>query len=146
VAHQHRRVGLDTSCVIPLLCEWHEFHAPTAAAIGTVPLKSMVICCHVLLEAFAVLTRLPAPYRIPPRQAERLLAANFSDSVQICGVLERDTWASLARVAERQAGGGKVYDAVVAHATAQAGASTLLTWNVKDFIVVAPHGLEIRTP
>jgi predicted nucleic acid-binding protein len=132
--------------LIPLLCEWHEFHARTAASIAKVPLKSMVICCHVLLECFVVLTRLPAPYRIPPRQAERLLAANFSNSVHIPGVLERDTWASLARVAEQQTGGGKVYDAVVAHATAQAGASTLLTWNVKDFLVVAPHGLEIRTP
>jgi predicted nucleic acid-binding protein len=99
-----------------------------------------------LLECFAVLTRLPAPYRIPARQAERLLAANFSDSVALCGVLEGDVWAALGRAAERQVRGGKIYDAVVAQATARAGASVLLTWNVKDFVVVAPHGLEIRTP
>ena len=64
----------------------------------------------------------------------------------MCGVADHDTWAALARAAERQLGGGKVYDAVVAHATAQAGASLLLTWNVKDFLAVAPSGLEIRTP
>lgn len=119
---------------------------PTAAALATVPLEKLVICCHVLLECFAVLTRLPAPYRIPPHQAQRLLAANFSDSDQVCGIADHDTWAALSRVAEQQVGGGKVYDAVVAHATAQAGASLLLTWNVKDFRAVAPHGLEIRTP
>jgi predicted nucleic acid-binding protein len=146
MAHRHSRVGLDTSCVIPLLCDWHEFHAPTAAAVGAVPLKNVVICTHVLLECFAVLTRLPAPYRIPPRQAKRLLAANFSERVDVCGVLEGDLWTALDRAAERQAGGGKIYDTVIAQATARAGASVLLTWNVKDFLAVAPHGLEIRAP
>lgn len=146
MAQRQSKVGLDTSCVIPLLCDWHEFHAPTVAAVGTGSLKNVVICCHVLLECFAVLTRLPAPYRFPPRQAESLLAANFSDSVVLCGVLEGDVWASLGRAAERQVGGGKIYDAVVAQTMARAGASVLLTWNVRDFVAVAPHGLEIRTP
>jgi predicted nucleic acid-binding protein len=142
----HSKVGLDTSCVIPLLCDWHEFHAPTAAAVGAVQLKNVVICAHVLLECFSVLTRLPAPYRIAPRQAERLLAANFSESVDVCSVLDADLWTALDRAAERQAGGGKIYDTVIAQATARAGASVLLTWNVKDFLAVAPHGLEIRAP
>jgi predicted nucleic acid-binding protein len=146
MAQRNSKVGLDTSCVIPLLCDWHEFHAPTVAAIGTASLKDVVVCCHVLLECFAVLTRLLAPYRIPPRQAEMLLATNFSESVILCGVLESDLWAAVGRAAERQASGGKIYDAVISHATARAGASVLLTWNVKDFIAVAPHGLDIRAP
>jgi predicted nucleic acid-binding protein len=132
--------------MIPLLCDWHEFHAPTVAAVGTGSLSSLVICTHVLLECFAVLTRLPAPHRIPPQQANRLLAANFHTSVALCGVLDSDVWGAMARTAERQVGGGKIYDAVVAEATARAGASVLLTWNVKDFVTVAPPGLEIRTP
>jgi predicted nucleic acid-binding protein len=105
-----------------------------------------VICAQVLLESFAVLTRLPAPYRIPLRQAERLLAANFSEVVAVCGVLDSDLWTTLDRAAERQAGGGKVYDTIIAQATARAGASVLLTWNVRDFLAVAPPGLEIRAP
>jgi predicted nucleic acid-binding protein len=141
----HREgIGLDTSCVIPLLCDWHEFHAATIAGVGS--LKNVIVCCHVLLESFAVLTRLPAPYRIAPRQAERLLAENFSGSFAVCEVAERDLWTTLATAAERQAAGGKIYDAVVAHATVRAGASVLLTWNVRDFVAVAPDGLEIRTP
>jgi hypothetical protein len=102
------KVGLDTSCVVPLLCDWHEFHAPTRAAVGAIPLKNLVICAHVLLECFAVLTRLPAPYRMPLRQAEQLLATNFSSGVDLCGVLDGDVWAALGRATERQAGGGKI--------------------------------------
>ncbi|MEX2303335.1 MAG: PIN domain-containing protein [Bryobacterales bacterium] len=145
MAPRRTRIGLDTSCVIPLLCDWHEFHAPTIATIGTESLKHVVICRHVLLECFAVLTRLPTPYRVPPRQAEHLLTTNFSESV-LCGLLDGDLWAVLDRAAERQVGGGKIYDAVIADSTARAGASVLLTWNVKDFLAVAPAGLEIRSP
>jgi predicted nucleic acid-binding protein len=146
MAQRQGRVGLDTSCVIPLLCDWHEFHARTTAAVEAVPLKNLVICTHVVLECFAVLTRLPAPYRIPPRQAEQLLTANFSATAILCGVLEGDLWAALDRAGERQAGGGRIYDTVIAEATARAGASLLWTWNVKDFLAVAPPGLEIRAP
>jgi predicted nucleic acid-binding protein len=56
------------------------------------------------------------------------------------------SWAVLNRAAERQVGGGKIHYAVIAQATARAGASVLLTWNVKDFLAVAPAGLEIRSP
>jgi predicted nucleic acid-binding protein len=146
VGQREGRIGLDTSCVIPLLCDWHEFHAATIAGLGAGSLKNVIVCCHVLLESFAVLTRLPALYRIPVRQAERLLAENFSGSAAVCDVAEGDLWQALATAAERQAAGGKIYDAVVAQATARAGASVLLTWNVRDFVAVAPHGLEIRTP
>jgi predicted nucleic acid-binding protein len=146
MAQRHHKVGLDTSCVIPLLCDWHEFHKPTLETVAAVRRNGLVICTHVVLECFAVLTRLPAPYRMPPRQAQRLLAANFSETVDVCGVLDTDLWTALDRAAERQTGGGRIYDTVIAQAAARAGASVLLTWNVKDFLAVAPHGLEIRAP
>jgi len=43
-------------------------------------------------------------------------------------------------------GGGIVYDAAIAEAAFAAGATVLLTWNPKDFLRVAPHGLEVRQP
>lgn len=146
MAPQRPKIGLDTSCVIPLLCRWHEFHAATVEGIGSGSLENAAVCCHVLLESFSVLTRLPAPYRISPRQAEQLLTANFSKPVELCGVTGRDTWQALGKAVEQQTGGGRIYDAVIATATARAGATVLLTWNVRDFAAVAPHGLEIRTP
>jgi predicted nucleic acid-binding protein len=42
--------------------------------------------------------------------------------------------------------GGLVYDAVIARSIFNAGARVLLTWNVQDFLQVAPAGLEIITP
>ena len=43
-------------------------------------------------------------------------------------------------------GGGTTYDAVIAHSTWSAGATVLLTWNVDDFLRVAPLGLDVATP
>jgi predicted nucleic acid-binding protein len=43
-------------------------------------------------------------------------------------------------------GGGIIYDAVIARTAFDAGASVLLTWNTRDFLRVAPPGLEIRQP
>jgi predicted nucleic acid-binding protein len=45
-----------------------------------------------------------------------------------------------------QESGGILYDAVIAHAAFNAGAGVLLTWNVRDFIRIAPVGLEVMTP
>jgi predicted nucleic acid-binding protein len=46
----------------------------------------------------------------------------------------------------RSIGGGRIHDALIAACTLAAGANVLLTWNVKDFLAVAPQGLEVRQP
>ena len=144
-AAMRRRAGvaLDTSCVIPLLCGWHEYHATTARALGAAGSR-FVISTHVLLESFAVLTRLPAPCRLAPSRAQELLKANFGTGGVVCEVSQKDCWSAIHSTAAL--GSGRVYDAVIAHSTARAGASVLVTWNVKDFLAVAPSGLEIRAP
>ncbi len=139
-------VALDTSCLVPLLCEWHEFHQPTIEAVSEYPIRNWLLCSHVLLECFAVLTRLPGPHRVPPADARALLAASFADEAAITEIAPEDVWAAIDRTAGRGFGGGKVYDAIIAHSAARCGASVLLTWNVRDFLAVAPADLEIRQP
>jgi predicted nucleic acid-binding protein len=139
-------VGIDTSCLIPLFCEWHVQHEPTKAAIERTGLKSMVVCSQVVLECFSVLTRFPAPFRLPARQAEELLRENLHEWVSVTPLTASDAWDSIGTIAARNLPGGRVYDAAIAQATARAGASVLLTWNVRDFLTVAPAGLEIREP
>lgn len=140
------RVGLDTSCLIPLLSEWHQFHDRTVQSVSAVPPDSLVICSHALLECFSVLTRLPPPYRIPPEKAKLAIETSFAQVGTVCGVEANEAWAAITRTTELRFGGGKVYDAVIAESTARAGAAVLLTWNVADFRSVAPPGLEIREP
>ena len=106
----------------------------------------MVIAGHALLECFAVLTRLPGSLRTPPQTALRILDLCFGDGTEICGLSPQDCWSAMGELAGSGRGGGRVYDAVIARATGRAGASVLLTWNVSEFLSVAPPGLEIREP
>jgi predicted nucleic acid-binding protein len=129
-----------------LVCEWHEFHAATIECLTEFPADSWVVCSHVLLECFAVLTRLPPPYRLSSASARDLLTANFLAKVSICPVSEADISAALELVAEQNLAGGMVYDAVIAHSVSRAGASKLLTWNARHFALVAPPQLAIHTP
>jgi len=76
---------LDTSCIVAALCAWHAHHARAAAEIerrlaaGQQPATA----AHALLEAYAVLTRLPAPHRLSPADALALLDGNFLDRAHI---------------------------------------------------------------
>ncbi len=138
--------ALDTSCVIPLLTSWHEFHVRTRQSYDArqAARERLIVPAHVLIESFAVLTRLPV--RLSPSDASRLLYDNFVDTAEIA-VLTGDTvWSSIQDLSDRDLGGGVVYDAIIAHAAFTRGASVLLTWNVKDFLRVAPPGLQITTP
>jgi len=93
-----------------------------------------------------VLTRLPSPRRALPETAAGVLAVYFGSDAEICGLDPEDCWSAITDLARYGRGGGRIYDAVIALSTYRAGASVLLTWNVKDFLLVAPPGLEVRVP
>ncbi len=106
----------------------------------------LIVPVHSLLECFSVLTRMPAPYRFSADQALRLLEESFSENAVASGLSPELCWSTMRGMAEIGMGGGRIYDAVIARSARQAGATVLLTWNVKDFLRVAPPGLEIREP
>lgn len=142
------KFGLDTSCIVPLLSAGHSQHAPTLAGYTDRRWRAEqpVIPVHALLESFSVLTRSPAPLFISPAQVRQMLVENFSDVAEFPGLSPHHCWAGLDELAARSLGGGLVYDAIIADSCVQAGAKVLLTWNVRDFLRVAPAGLEIRQP
>lgn len=142
------RFGLDTSCLVALPAEWHTHHRRTVAAFQKrlAAGQQAVVAAHALLECFAVLTRLPGPVRTPSQTALRILDLWFEKGTEICGLSPQDCWSAMGELARSDRGGGRVYDAVIARATGRAGASALLTWNVSDFLPVAPSGLDMREP
>jgi predicted nucleic acid-binding protein len=143
-----RKFGLDTSCIVPLLSAGHAAHTLTreSYAARRRRLEQPVIPVHALLESFAVLTRSPAPLYVAPDQARRLLVENFFEVAEFPGVAPGLCWTALDELAARSLGGGLLYDAIIAQSCHEAGATLLLTWNVRDFLRVAPPGLEIREP
>lgn len=138
--------ALDSSCVIALLASWHDRHAATFRAYQARRARQarLILPVHVLLESFSVLTRMPV--RLAPEDAQRILEESFSETAEVAGVSAAVAWSAIRDVSRRETGGGIVYDSIIAQTAHHAGASVLLTWNTKDFLRVAPLGLEIVEP
>src|ERR1043166_9312671 len=66
---QVRITALDTSAIIAALLTWHESHElALEALVGSMAARGsrLVVPGPALVEAYAVMTRLPAPRRLPP--------------------------------------------------------------------------------
>lgn len=128
-------IALDSSCMVAAVCSWHERHAVVAAEIERRLAAGgrLAIPAHALVEAYAVLTRLPAPHRIAPADAWALLSANFVEPATVVAIEGPAHAELLARLAAAGAGGGRTYDALIARQAAAAGAGVLLTLNPRHF-------------
>jgi hypothetical protein len=107
--------------------------------------SEFVLADHAVIETFSVLTRAPQPHRLAPRDAEGYLRQHFG-GLRLASLDKGYAWDVIRHTLDRGYWGGRVHDAEIAMASYRAGARLLLTWNLRDFLTVAPVGLEIRTP
>jgi predicted nucleic acid-binding protein len=138
---------LDSSCMVAAACLWHEHHARAAGEIerrldaG----ERLIVPAPALVEAYAVLTRLPSPYRLAPGDAWKLLHANFVQPATVTA-LRGNAYSHLLRtLAQSGIGGGRSYDAVIAECARQAKAEVLLTFNIRHFDP-PPAGVAVVEP
>jgi predicted nucleic acid-binding protein len=136
----------DTSCLVAAVCSWHEHHAATAQDLARRARRreEMVMAAPALLEAYAVLTRLPPPHRLRPQDALAVMEGSWS-KVEVVAVPGAATWALLRALPALGIAGGASYDALVAACAREAKADLILTWNLRDFERVA-EGVEVATP
>jgi predicted nucleic acid-binding protein len=133
--------------MVAAVCTWHEHHEPAIDEINDRLRRheALLVAAPALVEAYAVLTRLPPPHRLSPNDARALLEANFLRKRVL--VLSGRTYRNLLRSApERRIVGGRVYDAVIVECAVGGAVNTLLTFNERDFLPLAPPGLEIVVP
>jgi predicted nucleic acid-binding protein len=138
----------DTSVIVAAVCAWHENHTAAAGEIEKrlTAGQKMVVAAHALLEAYAVLTRLPPPHRLAPGNAHAVLRANFVVSRRIVSLDAADTTALLRTLAREGIGGGQTYDAIIATCARRAKASALLTFNAAHFEPFGGAALAIAVP
>lgn len=138
--------AVDTSVIVAALASWHEAHHAAAEATGRLlEAGSLVLPSDVLLEAYSVLTRLPAPHRLSSDDAWRLLRENFARTRTVAlGV--GDTWNLLKILAAAGVTGGATYDARIVAAAVKGGATRILTLNARHFERLVPEGLEVVVP
>ena len=133
--------------MIAAIYSWHEHQELAANEIGRrlARREKMIVAAPALVEAYAVLTRLPPPHRISPEAALTLLDNNFVKSVTVIALTAKAYEALLRLAPEKGVAGGRTYDAVIGMCDERGKASTVLTFNAgdfaalgKDFAVVIP--------
>jgi predicted nucleic acid-binding protein len=134
--------------MVAAVCAWHEHHAPAAAEINRRLALSepMIVAAPALVEAYAVLTRLPSPHRLSAADTLAVLEANFLRSGRLMA-LDAASYRSLVRRAPKDGiAGGRTYDAVIARCAMRAKAATLLTFNQRHFYALVPAGIDVIVP
>jgi toxin FitB len=140
------RFAIDSSVLIPIVASWHENHERSIRAVDA-RMKARwkpVIPANVVLETFAVLTRLPTPFRVKPEIAREALMATLPGSG--VDVSPLDCFQAMQNVERASLAGGKVYDAAIAECAVRCGARLLLTFDAGDYSRVRPPALEIAVP
>lgn len=110
-------LALDTSVAVPLLVQTHQHHA---AIVSWWAGRDVALSGHALAETYSVLTRLPGDVRLAPPDAARLLKERFVAPL----LLGQATAARIPETLGRLGiAGGAVYDALVALAAIEHGAT-----------------------
>ncbi len=139
----------DTSCMVAALLDWHEHYE---RAVREIELRldrgeSLVVAAPALVEAYAVLTRLPPPRRLSPSQGRSLLEASFLNDETEAVALDAETYRRLLRTAPEQGiAGGRTYDAVIVACGLAARVDTILTFNERQFRSLGAGMIEIVVP
>ncbi len=139
------RVLLDTSCLVAAALPQHEHHDATVADLARRrgAGQAFVMAAHAVLEAYAVLTRLPPPHRLTPADALGVLDRTWgkTETVALTGP---ESWRLVRQHAAAGVAGGRVYDGQMAACAQKAKADEILTWNVRHF--AAAPGVRVVAP
>jgi predicted nucleic acid-binding protein len=127
--------SIDSSCIVAAVCGWHEHHAAAARAVDRRLGRGsrLVVAAHALVEAYAVLTRLPAPHRLARADAWMLIEANFVSDADVVALPASSYAPMLEKLARAGIGGGRSYDALIAASARHGKADELLTFNRRHF-------------
>ena len=138
--------AVDSNCMVAFVLTGHVHHDPVWREV-TDRLndgQAMVVPAPALVEAYAVLTRMPSPYKLAPESAWQMLQVSFGANGRVHALDGHAYMALLTRASAAGVLGGRIYDAVIAECAKLAGATTLVTINLKR--IDPPPGVAIVDP
>ncbi len=141
-------LALDTSVIVAAVLSWHEDHERSYASLtkALATGQEILLPARVLLEAYAVLTRLPAPHRLRPEDALAVLAGTLAGSSRLVDLPREQVWRFVRGLPGRGVAGGAVYDAEIVECARRAGAAAILTADRKGFERLAAGRVTIVAP
>jgi predicted nucleic acid-binding protein len=124
------RLTLDSNCLVAAVLPWHEHHQATRASLRGFARRraEVVLAAHSLVEASAVLTRLPGNQKLSSLDALAVLEANWGGCETVALTAE-EHWSFLRHSAQAGIAGGLLYDALLAACARKARVDLLLSWN-----------------
>lgn len=128
--------AVDSGVVVAACLSWHEAHDVAARELRSEP----QIAAHAMVEAFSVLTRLPAPHRVPAAIAAEFIAVAFGDAPLVLGADDHRRFVT-ERAVRLGISGGPIYDALIGETVRIAGA-TLVTLDGRALATYTKIGCE----
>lgn len=140
------KVFLDTSVLVAAVVKQHVSHERAFTKLERVLTKKDegIISTHSLAEMYAVLTKLPPPYRHTPEQALLSIEENVLKHFKTIGLVASEYAALLREAAGARIQGGTVYDALLLKSATKAGATAIFTLNLKHFQAIASPEAAVK--
>ena len=131
----------DTSVLVAASVAQHPHHLAGTAVYREVMSgqHSGVVSAHGLAETFSALTRLPLSPMIHPTEAYRIITETVVRHCETIPLEESDYLAILETAARAGLRGGILYDAVHLHCAEKAHCDRIYTFNLRDFVRLAPQ-------
>jgi predicted nucleic acid-binding protein len=140
--------ALDTSVLVAGLLSWHEHHRTASAALSVLleSRERIILPLHALAEAYSVMTRLPPPHRLSPRDALQILEGSLRTRATVVGLDGEEGWLCLGDLARSAISGGTTYDGLILACARKAAATKIFTLNPAHFERLGMDGIEIAVP
>ena len=140
------KVLLDTSVLISAVVKQHVAHERAFAALERIHNQEDegIMSVHSLAEMYAVLTKLPPPYRHSPEQALLSIEENALKHFKTVGLVGSEYAALLREAAGSRIQGGTIYDALVLKSATKARVERIYTLNLKHFQAVASPDVAVK--
>ncbi len=134
-------IAPDTSVLVAGFVPGHLFHAEAVSALVEVKAGGSLVA-HTMAETYSVLSSPSGPYRVEPGAVVTYLD-QFLDRAEPIQPRPRSYREALGLLGERDRAGGAVYDALIALAVRDAGA-TLVSLDRRAERTYAACGIEAR--
>lgn len=140
-------VFLDTSVLLAGLVDFGPQSGPAQQVMHAVAEKRVIAATawHCCLEFFSVATRLPAEFRLPPKDAVELLESEVFGRLAVHDLPAEVRIPFLRVTADERVAGGRVYDAHIAEVARTAGARVIVTDNRQHFLAALRYGIRVET-
>ncbi|MHC1765198.1 MAG: type II toxin-antitoxin system VapC family toxin [Verrucomicrobiia bacterium] len=140
------KVFLDTNLIVASVIGQHEHHERAYGVLDRVHSgkDEGFVSAHGLAEVYAVLTKLPAPFRHTPEQALLSVEENIIKHFKITSLTATDYTGVILEAALAGVQGGTIYDAVLVKCAAKAEVEKIFTLNVRHFRSVARRSLQAQ--